>query len=242
LRLKKEILRLLCLFLVVLIPLTSCIRDKRWFYNPSHGTTRPPLLAKTLVVYPFSDQRNDEVNSNLWCFLPFVISCETKDPRPEKLPKHAFSKRWTFSPSEDIAKGFSIELQGHHLFKKVEYSTMKYDTAKIPADLALHGTLHSTVYEQDLMTYGLSILGAVFAWSVGAPIFTVGNHLAFEIAIHDQASGRVIWENVYEGEFENYASPFYRWRPLDFSYDKLLAKMMPAILADLEYAMSVTAF
>jgi hypothetical protein len=239
--LNNRVLRNLCFFFVVLITLTACIRDKKWYYNPSHGTIRPPLLAKTLVVYAFSDHRDDEVTGNLWCFLPFFISCESKDPRPENLPRHGFSKAWTFSPTEDIAKGITVELRSHNLFKKVDYSTSKYYTAKIPADLELHGTLHSTVYEQDLMAYGLSFFGGV-AWMVGAPAFTIGNHLAFEISIHDQPSGKVIWENVYEGKFVNYASPLWRWRPLDFAYDKLLGEMMPAILADLEYTISVTAF
>jgi hypothetical protein len=220
----------------VLLTLTSCIRHKKWNYIPSRAISRPPLLDKSIVVYPFSDNRDNEDTGHLWCFLPFVISCNSQNPRPENLPRHQFSKAWTFNPTEDIAKGITVELRSHNLFKKVDYSG-----TKIPADLELHGTLHSTVYEQDLMAYGLSFFLGV-AWAVGAPAFTIGNHLAFEISLHDQASGKVIWENVYEGEFVNYASPLWRWRPLDFAYDKLLGEMMPAILADLEYAMSVTAF
>lgn len=235
-RLNKSFIRPLCLFCVVLLTLTSCIRHKKWNYIPSRAISRPPLLDKSIVVYPFSDNRNNEDTEHLWCLLPFVISCNLQNPRPENISRHLFSKAWTFNPTEDIAKGFSSELKGHHLFKNVVYST-----TKIPADLELHGTLHSTVYEQDLMVYGLSFLG-FFVWAAGAPWVIVGNHLAFEVALHDQTSGAVIWENVYEGEFENYFSHYYRWRPLDFAYDKLLSKMMPAILADLEYAISVTAF
>lgn len=204
----------------------------RWSYVPDPPANRAPLLANTVAVPPFTDERPSELYDHTALMLiPLVLYYSVyADKVEERLPE----KTSQFNPLEDIPKALAVELQNRRFFKSAFFAQSDRE-----GELVLRGKLTSTKFEETGYSYGVSLF-LVYFYALGLPMATGWNELIFSLQLEEPQSHTVLWHKTYTAKDSGTRGAWYGPRN-SLWYDAMLKKLMPTILSDLEAAMSAMA-
>lgn len=197
--------RVFCFLSVLLLAfiLSGCYSEQ--FGYPSDGSpmtevSLTPFVNKTVEVLPFKDSRPIDANTNmylLWLIPPFPYGFGVYE-RPEKADFFTSISDYKFDPAKDLARATSTSFQLSNLFKNVIYSNAP---GEYKADYTMSGEIHSTQYTGRRFSYCSSFLTVIY-WTLGAPLGTSYNRMAFMVYLKDK-SGNIIWQ--YSGDKDDYA-------------------------------------
>ena len=101
------------------------------------------------------------------------------------------------------------------------------------------GTIHSTRYEGERLTYGLTYLGAPLLWVLGCPTAVSHNHLCVSFRVVDRQEHKVLWRFRYEGEEARTHFLYARVGEDAAMYALLMKQAMNAALHDLKTQVEV---
>lgn len=218
--------------LVIIVGWSGCGPSPPWrwqYYLVHEYPARAPVLNKSVAVLPFEDNRLKENSSYCWlALIPLVPYARLDFNRPEEVTDHIATARWTFRPSDDLARAIAHEINNAHLFNKTFFTD---DESK--GELVLTGTISSTKYEAKCLSYGLSVyVGVVVLF--GAPFAEIMNDIGLTLSLTDRISGTVLWQAAYTNTVRY---NHYLLMPNDARYEKVLQELMPSILSDIETAL-----
>jgi hypothetical protein len=170
---------------------TGCAEPRGWRFTPnSYTQPTKPLVLKTVAVPRFKDTRpNENTNKLSFYVIPLMPFGWANASAPE-----SFSPYFKYRPSDDFAKAAVEEIQATGLFKEAFFTERESE-----GDLILRGEIKSTHYNQKVLSYGLSVYGALL-WVIGAPAGTVTNELNVRLSLEDKTTKTVLWRNEYKRE------------------------------------------
>lgn len=208
--------------------ITGCQSQKAWVYAPNQFQDKQPLNSKKAIVQPFDDLReNDNSNYIMLYMIPLFPFGWADFKVPEGAAGHIFSTLWVnYKPTEDFPKALASEIQNARVFKETHF-----DFGRGDADVIVSGKILSTDYSGKIISYGLSVYGALL-WYIGLPAGTVSNDLSVELRCIDASSNRQLFAKTYK------APTYSRWgwlysMPNDFNYPDMLKDIYKQFVSDL---------
>lgn len=218
------------LFLSII--LSGCYSEQ--FGYPSDGSpmtevSLTPFTNKTVEVLPFKDSRPIKSNINmypLWLVPGFPYGYGVYE-HPEKADFFTSISDYKFNPTKDLARAASTSFQLSNLFKNVQYSNTPGD---YKADYTMKGEIHSTQYTGRRFSYCSSFLTVIW-WTLGVPLGTSYNHVAFMVYLEDK-NGEIIWQ--YAGDREDHTVD-WMYNPYDdcSMYPELTNQILNEAVMDL---------
>jgi hypothetical protein len=198
----------------------GCSSPRAWTYKSEPFVKQSPIINKTVVVPPFSDQRTNENSNYLAMYLIPLMPFGWQDfNTPEGSNLHCSSGLWQFRPNEDFAKAVAEEVHNASIFKEAFFSFKTGD-----GDLILRGKIEATGYNCKMITYGLSVYGPLL-WYFGFPSTVVDNQLHMNLKLVDQRTEDVIWERSFKKNDGNVSVGIYSFKS-EFLYDNLMKEIM----------------
>lgn len=211
---------------------SGCAQERKaWQYQPDPPLQRPPVLANTVAVTNFEDQRAPfsmpSKHLGLLAMVPGLPYFTQEGERPDEIPQRELG----FRPREEFARAFADELRNRRIFNSVVFAREGG-----AADLVLHGRLTSTHWENTVYLYGLTFYGALLLGLFGAPLNGNMVELAFTLQLQEPQTSTVLWERSFKKERAIKVGIYYGWKESGTQYEAALKELMPEVLSDLEQA------
>lgn len=237
---------------------TSCVSAKKFDYASAEGVMFQRIDSEArqlppVTVLPFRDRRPSkmlaenlgeegdhgiDVESRLdrgtfaygWIpLMPFAwISREIPENRSD--PLATLRSYWCHFDRE-LAEAAVVSVRHSELFEDVLFAEKPENAT---TRLVLMGTIHSTKYEGERLTYGVTYLLAPVLWVVGFPTAVSHNTLALDFMLVDRETKSVVWKFRYEGTAS--LAHFLYFHPGDDGacYARLAKQAMNAALYNLD--------
>lgn len=192
-------------------------------YEPDPDRVRSTPLAGTLVVEPFSEEREPRYYNTtgrmFLTYVPFIPSVTLRFERLEESVRiqseaiEAGGRGMTLGATQNAAPPFdryyypnsfaravADDLAATGLFERVEYGPAS-EAAR--ADLVLRGTLRQTPLRTSITSFGLGAAG-VLLWLLPIPIAKTTAGVDLVLTLTDNESGDVVWEKQLSSEIHRY--------------------------------------
>ena len=145
---------------------------------------------KTIEVKPFNEMRGSykderELYMGLLPLLPYTVLKYDH-------PGIVYGKEESFGII--LAEDTAYSLRKSKLFKKVYFSL---GTDAHNSDYVLEGDIKSTLKEKYVILYGVTVIGCIPLWFLGAPTNYYKCFLNVGLRLIDNKSGRLIWSTKY---------------------------------------------
>ena len=161
--------------------------------------------------------------------MPYAWVCRQL---PEKKQESMATLRNFWCDFErELAEAAVTSLQYSDFFQDVRFAE-KPETAE--TRFLFTGTIHSTRYEGERLTYGLTYLGAPVLWLLGCPTAVSHNALCVSFRVIDRQEHKVLWKFRYEGDASRTHFLYARWGEDASMYALLMKQAMNAALHDLK--------
>lgn len=239
------------LLALLALALVSCATSAKFDYARAEGlmfrTSGEHFPMPPVTVLPFRDRRGPRTSDGTteeqaahladrgdfrlgWIpFMPFAWEGR-QFPELNGTSLATLRNFWC-SFDRELAEATVTSIQHSGLFREVRFAE---SAEQVDTRYVITGTLFSTEYQAERLTYGVIYLAAPVLWAVGFPVAVSHNHLVFSLRLLDRETNEVLWKYRYDGS-ESIPHFLYYGIGEDASgYARLMKQAMNAALHDLD--------
>jgi len=221
---KKQItwMTLFC-FLIAII---GCSSNAAFVYTPMSQFKSTKKFPARVAVKAFLDQRgNNNKNYSLLALIPIVPFGIEEYNRPEAGSEFgATQTSYQIRPPEDFSKALVTDLKASNMFEEVFYTERELPK---DADLVIEGTINSTDFRGEVITYCLSF-AAAYLWFFGLPVGHSSNEIVLSLRLITAKDGNTVLERSYNKQTSQTGGLYYS----NASYCEGYARMVEDINRD----------
>jgi hypothetical protein len=206
--------------------LAGCENQTTWVYAPNSYCECGTTGAKSVVVLPFDDCReNVNKNRSAMSMIPIVPAYGWVDYSIPEGQIHMTSRFWAnYRPADDFARALAQELNAAKICEAA------FDNRPGACNVMIKGKILSTFYHGTIITYGLSGFGELL-WLIGFPAGSVSNDLSIELTCVDGKTDAVLFSKRYDAP--HYGKVFWIYaKANDFEYPALLRQIYKQFVSD----------
>lgn len=180
-------------------------------YSPSDKVAlemkNAPLPLKVAIT-PLSDSRgHDNTNYGPLHLIPLVPYATRHYDRPDAANRFISAAAYNFRPSEDFARAVADEMKQNRLFEEVFLTQREHEPG---VDLIVSGNITNTLYNGNIITYGLSVFGP-WLWLTGLPVGTVQNTVSLTLEMDRTSDNAMVWSCEVNGDWGKTVGYYYNW-------------------------------